>query len=66
MEGYPQLAVLQGAYPQLGIYRRFSTLNYRNLVYLQAGLMDLEDRLDRFTMDDMKSDALQRKKYSRN
>ncbi|PVH79058.1 hypothetical protein DL98DRAFT_633031 [Cadophora sp. DSE1049] len=43
IEGYPKLAELQGTYPQLGIYRRFATLNARNLLYLQAELVDLEE-----------------------
>lgn len=66
MEGYPKLAVLQAAYPELCIYRRFSTLNARNLLYLQAELVDLEEQLDEYTLADIKSDDLREKKYSRN
>jgi hypothetical protein len=66
MEGYPKLAVLQGSYPQLGIYRRFSTLNARNVLYLQAELVDLEERLDQYTLTDINSEDPTEKKYSRN
>ncbi|EDN91968.1 predicted protein [Sclerotinia sclerotiorum 1980 UF-70] len=51
-EGYPKLAALQGTYSQLGIYRRFSTLNARNLLYLQAELVILEADLNQFTKND--------------
>ena len=51
-EGYPKLAALQGTYPQLGIYRRFSTLNARNLLYLQAELVILETNLNEYTNKD--------------
>jgi hypothetical protein len=55
-EGYPKLAALQGTYPQLGIYRRFSTLNARNLLYLQAELIILETNLNEFTKKDCVSE----------
>lgn len=54
-QGYPKLASLQGTYPQLGIYRRFSILNARNLLYLQAELVELETELDECTKEDSKS-----------
>lgn len=66
MEGYPRLAVLQGTYPELAIYRRFSILNARNLLYLQAEIVDLEDQLNRYTIEDLNSDETEKKKYSRN
>lgn len=65
IEGYPKLAELQGTYPQLGIYRRFATLNARNLLYLQAELVDLEDRLERHTLEDLGSTNEQQKRSSR-
>lgn len=64
-EGYPKLAVLQGTYPQLGIYRRFATLNARNLLYYQAELVDLEERLDKETLEDLKATEEKRKSHSR-
>ncbi len=66
MEGYSKLAKLQSTYPQLSIYRRFSYLNARNLLYLQAELVDLEDRLDKQTLLDIKSEDESKRKFSRN
>lgn len=45
-EGYPALASLQGQYPELAIYRRFSTLNARHILYLQAEIVNLEKDLE--------------------
>lgn len=66
MEGYPQLAVFQGAYSELAIYRSSSTLNARNLLYLRAEIVDLEDQLNRYTIEDFNSDEPEKKRYSRN
>jgi hypothetical protein len=65
-EGYPKLAALQGIYPQLGIYRRFATLNARNLLYLQAELVILESDLNKFTLKDYVSEDLTAKLYHKN
>ncbi|KAH7317363.1 hypothetical protein BKA65DRAFT_600032 [Rhexocercosporidium sp. MPI-PUGE-AT-0058] len=65
IEGYPKLAELQGMYPQLATYGRFATLNTRNLLYLQAELVDLEERLDRYTLEDLRSTEDQQKGSSR-
>jgi hypothetical protein len=64
-EGYSKLALLQGTYPQLGIYRRFATLNARNLLYYQAELVDLEERLDKQTIEDINATEEKRKHHSR-
>lgn len=45
MEGYNKLASLMGACPEVAILRRFGSLNARNLLYLQAELVALEDSL---------------------
>ena len=45
MEGYPKLASLMGACPEVAILRRFGSLNARNLLYLQAELVALEETL---------------------
>ncbi|CAG8976009.1 hypothetical protein HYALB_00007536 [Hymenoscyphus albidus] len=66
MEGYPALACLQGQYPELGIYRRFSSLNARNLLYLQAELIDLETDLEKYTKEDGKSDKEKTKLCNKN
>jgi hypothetical protein len=65
-EGYPRLAALQGTYPQLGIYRRFTTLNARNLLYLQAELVDLETCLDEYTKEDCASKDARKKLHNKN
>jgi hypothetical protein len=65
-EGYPKLAALQGSYPQLGIYRRFATLNARNLLYLQAELVDLETNLDEYTKEDCWSEDPRKRLHNKN
>ena len=65
-EGYPKLAALQGTYPQLGIYRRFSTLNARNLLYLQAELVILEANLNQFTKKDCVSEDQNARLHNKN
>lgn len=66
LEGYPKLAALQGIYPQLGIYRRFSTLNARNLLYLQAELVILEINLNEFTNKDCVSEDRNARLHNKN
>ena len=43
--GYPKLATQMGLVPEAGIFRTFSALNARNLLYLQAKLVALEKEL---------------------
>ena len=45
MEGYTRLASLMGSRPEVAILRRFGSLNARNLLYLQAELVALENSL---------------------
>ena len=45
--GYERFATYISADASLQIYRRFATLNSRNLLYLQCALADLEDRMRR-------------------
>lgn len=66
LEGYPKLAALQGLYPELAIYRCFSEANARNLLYLQAEIVDLEDLLKHYTLQDLNADDEDRKLYSKN
>lgn len=66
VEGYAKLANLQAQYPELSIYRRFAGLSARNLLYLQAELVDLEERLRKQTLKDINSTEGRRKEYSRN
>jgi hypothetical protein len=45
--GYPKLAAKMEIQPELAIYRRFGALNAQNLLYYQAQLIDLEEKLRR-------------------
>lgn len=44
--GYDDLASLMSKAPEIAIFRRFSALNARNLLYFQAELTVLEKRLE--------------------
>ncbi|KZF22469.1 hypothetical protein L228DRAFT_246760 [Xylona heveae TC161] len=46
VKGYPQLAHEVGTEPSWLIFRRFSVLNARNLLYYQAELVQLEHELN--------------------
>ncbi|KAF8859447.1 hypothetical protein BDZ45DRAFT_589739 [Acephala macrosclerotiorum] len=43
-EGYPQIAHLMSEHRELGIFRRFETLNILSLLHMQAELMILEEK----------------------
>lgn len=43
--GYPQVANFMGDYPEMAMVRRFRGLNARNLLYLQAELVQIEKEL---------------------
>ena len=43
--GYPKLAAKIEILPEAAIYRRFGALNAQNLLYYQAELTDLEQKL---------------------
>ncbi|MCJ1363202.1 hypothetical protein MMC16_002309 [Acarospora aff. strigata] len=53
--GYTNLASLMGKNPEVAIFRRFSALNAKNLLYLQAELVNLEARLQRYAADSANS-----------
>jgi hypothetical protein len=50
--GYPKLAGLMGLFPELAILRRFGSLNMRNLLYMQAELVYLENELQECELAD--------------
>lgn len=50
--GYPRLAGKMGTMPETAMFRAFSTLNARNLLYLQAELISLENQLLRCEAED--------------
>lgn len=43
--GYPQLAALAGRDKTFAVFRKFRTLNVRNLLYIQSELVELESQL---------------------
>ncbi|KAI9662602.1 MAG: hypothetical protein M1821_008769 [Bathelium mastoideum] len=43
--GYPRLAMLMGLLPETAVFRRFGFLNKLNLLYMQAELKSLEEKL---------------------
>jgi hypothetical protein len=45
VDGYPKLAGQMGNFPETAILRRFSNLNSQNLLYLQAEIIHLENKL---------------------
>lgn len=60
--GYPQLAERMGRTPETAILRRFAGLNARNLLYLQAELVQLEgDLAEAEVADSRREEGLGRK-----
>ena len=55
VQGYPYLAFEMGKFPETGLFRRFSGLNMRNLLYLQAELARLEKLLQEIEEEDSQS-----------
>jgi hypothetical protein len=62
-EGYPQIASFMGEFPEMAMVRRFRGLNARNLLYLQAELVQIEKKLLACEKADAKDDA--KKRYTR-
>lgn len=44
--GYPKLATIMGPYKGMALFKRFAALNARNLLYMQAELLELQRQLD--------------------
>jgi hypothetical protein len=55
MDGYDKLAAFIGDSPEMSIYRRFSRLGAKNILYLQAELVNLEAELEEIIRDDKDS-----------
>ncbi|ORX94882.1 hypothetical protein BCR34DRAFT_608126 [Clohesyomyces aquaticus] len=53
LEGFPALSALLASDPDLQVYRRFNRLASRNLLYLQADILDLETRLKEYDTEDL-------------
>ncbi|KAH8892383.1 hypothetical protein GQ53DRAFT_861596 [Thozetella sp. PMI_491] len=59
-DGYPRLASLMPSHADVAIFRRFSSFNALNLLYMQAELTDLEIGLQRQTKIDAESGHFER------
>ncbi|MCJ1370042.1 hypothetical protein MMC20_001254, partial [Loxospora ochrophaea] len=55
MGDYSRLAALLGAHHQVAFFRRFATLNTKNLLYLQSELIHLEGELSNIALEDQTS-----------
>jgi len=64
--GYPKLAAKIAVQPEAAIYRRFGALNAQNLLYLQAELVDLEERLKEQQDLDNNDSTGRKSEYSKN
>lgn len=53
LEGFHSLSALLASDPDLQVYRRFDSLASRNLLYLQAEILDLEARLEELDAADL-------------
>ncbi|KAL1969630.1 hypothetical protein VTN77DRAFT_8183 [Rasamsonia byssochlamydoides] len=62
-KGYAKVAMMMCRNGELGIFRRFGELNFRNLLYLQAELIKLEGDLQELAQADQKSDNPMRRYY---
>ncbi|PMD64632.1 uncharacterized protein K444DRAFT_625298 [Hyaloscypha bicolor E] len=65
VEGYPRLACHMAQYSENAVFRRFSSLGTRNLLYLQAELVHLEQKLCRLEAADSASSEGRRATYSK-
>lgn len=63
--GYDKLASVMGLFPDVAIFRRFATMNVKNILYLQAELMHLEKQLDEAAQADTMSGDINRREYHR-
>jgi hypothetical protein len=62
--GYPRLAGKIELQPEFGIFRRFGALNARDLLYRQAQLIQLENKIIDVEKVDKESNAGNRNRYS--
>ncbi|CAN9389878.1 unnamed protein product [Alternaria alternata] len=64
--GYPKLAAKIAVQPEAAIYRRFGALNAQNLLYFQAELADLEERLGEQQALDNNATTGRKSEYAKN
>jgi hypothetical protein len=63
MDGYDKLADFMGTRQGMSIYRRFSFLGTKNILYLQAELVNLEAQLENIVLRDKNSEDKEKKRY---
>jgi hypothetical protein len=64
--GYPKLAAKIEILPEVAIYRRFGALNAQNLLYFQAQLTDLEEKIRDQQLFDHNSPTGEKSQYAKN
>ncbi|KAL3458634.1 hypothetical protein BJX64DRAFT_279755 [Aspergillus heterothallicus] len=64
MHGYDRLATLMASDKGLSIFRSFKKLNAKNLLYLQAEIVNLQKELERIIQQDEASNDGTREKFS--
>ncbi|OAL45423.1 hypothetical protein IQ07DRAFT_624468 [Pyrenochaeta sp. DS3sAY3a] len=64
--GYPKLAAKIEILPEVAIYRRFGALNAQNLLYFQAQLTDLEEKIRDQQLFDHNSSTGEKSQYAKN
>ena len=64
IDGYPKLACQMGLHPETAILRRFGSLSAVNLLYLQAELVHLENKLRKYEIIDNTAQHGQRPEYA--
>lgn len=65
MAGYSRLAVLMGKHHDFAIFRRFSVLNAKNLLYMQGELIHLEAELRMIAQENKNSKDLEKVDFER-
>ena len=63
LKGYARLAGLFGQYQETAMFSRFARLNAKNLLYMQAELVQMEYELDTIALEDSQSDDPDRQSF---
>ncbi|MCJ1242533.1 hypothetical protein MMC14_010541 [Varicellaria rhodocarpa] len=61
--GYARMADMVGQYPETAIFSRFARLNAKNLLYMQAELVQMEYELDTVAFEDSQGDDPNRRSF---
>lgn len=64
VEGYDRLAKFMGDEAAFAIFRRHAVLSAQNLLYYQAELQDLEEKLEKYRKEDRESGHSDRTQYA--